>query len=100
MTNPIFEASGSWDLLFDVSTGRVIISKDIHNSFPASSAPGPGVTPVLARSGTLKADAPLGNDDDTGRTKDIGQKTDIVARSDCSDNLFVEDVMAHLMLHL
>ena len=100
VTNPIFESSGSWDLLFDVSNGRVIVSKDINSTFPPSSASGHlGVTPINSRSGILKAEGSLGNEDDVGRApgkegRDAGQKSDFVARTDSPDNLFMEDVGA------
>ena len=103
VTNPIFEATGSWDVLFDIGTSRVIISKDINVNCPpgAGATGGPatvsGNVPAVfnaARSGPLKAESSLG-EDDVGRVgKDATQpsKNEFVAKADSPDNLFIEDV--------
>jgi hypothetical protein len=102
VTNPIFEATGSWDVLFDIGTSRIIISKDINANCPPSATGGPAtasgnVSTVssIARSGPLKAEPSLGSEDDVGRVgKDATQpsKNEFVAKADSPDNLFIEDV--------
>lgn len=95
--NPIFESSGSWDLLLDVGGSRVVVSKDIHTSFPPTSVAIPTSSPVLTRAGTVKAESSVGSEDDIGRGKE-GQKSDFIARTDSADNLFMEDVSPHLLI--
>ena len=111
MTNPIFESSGSWDVLFDIGTSRVIISKDINVNCPPSTVPTGGSASLsgnavaatnFARSGPLKAEASLGIDDDGRVGKDTPQtsKNEFVAKADSPDNLFIEDVSDSLVLAL
>jgi hypothetical protein len=106
VTNPIFEATGSWDVLFDIGTSRVVISKDINvNCPPSASATGGSTTASgnvptvnsIARSGPLKSEPSLGSEDDIGRVgKDATQsKNEFIAKADSPDNLFIEDVSAH-----
>ena len=100
VTNPIFESGGSWDLLLDIASGRVIISKDIHTSCPPTyTAPAPS----LLRTGTFRVEHSTASEDDFGRigTKDgppPGQKSELVARADSHDNMFMEDVSSILCL--
>jgi Stabilization of polarity axis len=89
--NPIFETSGSWDLLMDVGGGRVVVSKDIHISFPPTSVTSPISPQLIIRTGTLKAEGSVGNEDDIGRGRE-GQRSEFTARTDSVDNLFLEDV--------
>lgn len=93
VTNPIFETSGSWDLLCDVGTGRVVVSKDIHTSHPPSGQP-TGAPPLISRTGTLKADSSIGSEEDAGRRDTLpGQAgSTFVGKSDGGDNAFIEDV--------
>jgi Stabilization of polarity axis len=96
VTNPIFESSGSWDLLCDVGGGRIVVSKDIHSSHPPSGVQlGPSST--LTRNGTLKADNSIGSEDDLGRIpgrEKEASKSDFTAKADSADNVFIEDVSA------
>lgn len=91
VTNPIFESSGSWDLLCDVGTGRIVVSKDINTNHPPSNT-----TPAihtLARTGTLKAEGSLGSEDEMTRpSKDLGADRRGEFKPDNADNLFMEDV--------
>jgi Stabilization of polarity axis len=88
VTNLIFESSRSWDLLCDVGTGRMVVSKDIHTNFPLTPSSGPWGQP-LTRSGTLRAEPSIGSEDDFGRSR---EKPEFVARADNYDNIFMEDV--------
>jgi hypothetical protein len=101
VTNPIFESGGSWDVLFDVASGRVIIHKDIHANFPPAVTPAP---PSLLRAGTFKAEPLATSEDEFGRLpggKEGGvaaQKSDFVAKADSADNLFMEEVSRSMSL--
>lgn len=99
VTNPIFEASGNWDLLCDVSTGRMVVSRDIHANYPA--APINMQSQLLIRTGTIRAENGLALDEDIVRTsRDAGvtaPRPDFMAagKADGSpDIIFIEDVSA------
>ena len=87
MTNLIFESSKSWDLLCDVSTGRMVVSKDISTTYPHT--PPPTLAPqLLTRAGTLKAESSIGSEEEFGKLR-----TDYSSsKSDNYDNMFMEDV--------
>lgn len=93
VTNPIFETSGSWDLLCDVGTGRVVVSKDIHAAHPPSGPPS-GAPPLISRTGTLKTETSIGSEEDMGRREPMpGQpQSTFAGKSDGGDNAFIEDV--------
>jgi len=100
VTNPIFETSGSWDLLMDIGTGRVVVSKDIHISFPVAATP-PAIVPLVARTGVIRAENSAASEEEIARiaTRDgaqSNQRSDFAARPDSLDNLFIEDVRALL----
>ena len=94
VTNPIFEAAGSWDLLCDIGTNRMVVHKDIYNSHPASWAP--SSSQLIIRTGTLKAESSVGSEDEVVRvqTKEGGlaQKPEFAGRPDNADNVFIDDV--------
>lgn len=93
MTNPIFESSVSWDLLCDVGSGRMVISKDVHTNHPVSPTANP--IQLIIRSGTLKAEGSLNSEEEMARpSKDLGQvqKTEYMNKADTADNIFIEDV--------
>lgn len=101
VTNPIFESTGSWDLLCDVGGGRMIVSKDIHASHPQSGTQG-GAPALTLRTGTLKADASIGSEDDLGRIPGREKEPprgDYTAKADSADNVFIEDVSAQEVNH-
>ncbi|KAI0261594.1 spindle pole body interacting protein [Gloeopeniophorella convolvens] len=101
VTNPIFESSGSWDVLCDVGGGRMIVSKDIHSSHPPPGLPS-GVPPLIMRTGTLKAESSIGSEDDIGRApgrEKEAQKSDFTARADNADNVFIEDIITAINYH-
>lgn len=86
MTNPIFESSRAWDLLFDISSGIATIAKDIHTTYPVVT-PAFGV-PSITRSGTLKAETSVGSETDLDRKE--GSKSEGIITN--SDRIFIEDV--------
>ncbi|KAF5346342.1 hypothetical protein D9758_011477 [Tetrapyrgos nigripes] len=97
VTNPIFQTSSSWDLLLDISTGNVTVAKDIHIKYPVTlTSLGPG--PLVTRSGTLKAEASLGSEEDAARGKDA-PKGEYPSKSDNADNLFIEDIKSAIEFH-
>ncbi|KAI0703720.1 spindle pole body interacting protein [Cytidiella melzeri] len=101
VTNPIFEASVTWDLLCDIGSSRMVISKDIHQNYPAAGVPVPPVQ-LITRSGTLKAEGSLGSEEEMSRpSKDLNptQKADFVGKAETADNVFMEDITAAISMH-
>ncbi|KAI0631091.1 spindle pole body interacting protein [Trametes polyzona] len=100
VTNPIFETAGSWDLLCDIGTNRMVVSKDIHINHPASWS---SSNPLIIRTGTVKAEGSVGSEEDAVRvqTKEGGsvQKTEFAGRPDSADNIFIEDVLGAIASH-
>lgn len=93
VTNPIFEASANWDLLCDIGSSRMVISKDIHQNHPTGAPVNP--VQLIVRSGTLKAEGSLGSEEEISRpSKDLNpvQKADFVGKVETADNIFMEDV--------
>lgn len=88
VTNPIFESSRAWDLLFDISSGSVTIAKDIHTNYPPVT-PAYGA-PLITRSGTIKAETLMGPDAEFERRE--GTKNEGITTN--SDKIFIEDVGA------
>lgn len=86
MTNLIFESSKSWDLLCDVSTGRMVVSKDISTTCPYS--PPPTLAPHLSSRGALKAESSVGSEEEFGKLRSDHSSS----KSENYDNLFMEDV--------
>jgi hypothetical protein len=80
----------------DVGGGRIVVSKDIHTSFPPTSVTSPISPQLILRTGTLKAEGSVGSEDDIGRGRE-GQKSEFTARTDSVDNLFMEDVSLLLL---
>ncbi|KIK47017.1 hypothetical protein CY34DRAFT_799863 [Suillus luteus UH-Slu-Lm8-n1] len=102
VTNPIFETSGSWDLLMDIGTARVVVHKDIHISFPTTMAPPALVNTMIPR--PIKAENSTGSEDDIQRIatrdgKDGNQKSEFAARQDSLDNMFIEDLISAITSH-
>jgi len=88
VTNPIFLSSRAWDLLLDIGSGAVTISKDIHTRYPLSNLQ----IIQSSRFGTLKSDNPIASEDEVARTlkesrADSGTKIDYNA-----DKNFIDDV--------
>ena len=77
----------SWDLLLDISSGAVTVSKDIHLRYPVSNV----LLIQLPRSGGLKSEPSIGSEDEVGRAskepKMDGSKIDYNA-----DRNFIDDV--------
>ncbi|KAH9941624.1 mesa protein [Epithele typhae] len=100
VTNPIFEAAGSWDLLCDIGTNRMVVHKDIFANHPALWTP--AANSLISRAGTIKAEQLLGEDDAVrGPTKDGGatQKPEFTGRPDSTDNVFIEDILSAIAAH-
>ncbi|KAI9509047.1 spindle pole body interacting protein [Russula earlei] len=100
VTNPIFESSGSWDLLCDLAGSRMIVSKDIQSvQLPSGTQ---GLSSTFARSGTLKAESSIGSEDELGRLpgrEKETQKSDFTAKADSADNVFIEDIITAINFH-
>ncbi|KAI0760198.1 spindle pole body interacting protein [Fomes fomentarius] len=102
VTNPIFEAAGSWDLLCDIGTNRMVVHKDIYLNHPASWAPSSG--PLMSRTGTLKAESSIGGSEDEVvrvQTKEGGpsQKAEFAGRQENADNVFIDDILSAIASH-
>ncbi|KAF9027622.1 spindle pole body interacting protein [Hymenopellis radicata] len=98
VTNPIFESSRAWDLLLDISTGHVVVAKDIHATYPTT--PGQAFNPpLITRSGTLKAEASLGVDDEMMKAGGKGPADFVPKADNNADSLFMEDIKAAIEYH-
>jgi hypothetical protein len=76
----------------------MIVSKDIHLSHPPSGTQG-GPPSLIIRTGTLKAEASIGSEDDLGRISGRDKeapRNDYTAKADSADNVFIEDVSAEI----
>ncbi|KAL9711825.1 hypothetical protein Ac2012v2_004898 [Leucoagaricus gongylophorus] len=93
VTNPIFESSRAWDLLFDISSGNVTIAKDIHATYPVVT-PAFGIPPIT-RSGTLKTEISVGSETDFERKE--GTKNEAITTN--SDKIFIEDIRTAIEDH-
>lgn len=96
VTNPIFESAGSWDVLCDVSTGRMAISKDIHARYPASAIVQAAHT--IMRTGTLKAEGSLGEEDIIRLGSQASEKK-VEPKTDNADNFFMEEITTAIGSH-
>ncbi|KAL1680544.1 docking domain of Afi1 for Arf3 in vesicle trafficking-domain-containing protein [Schizophyllum commune] len=92
VTNPIFEQLGTWDVLFNIATGNVTISKDILTTYPPTPpAAGFGSASISReRAATLRTENSIGSEDGTGRD---------ASKTDNADNLFIEDIRAAIDYH-
>ncbi|KAF8627217.1 hypothetical protein AX15_004479 [Amanita polypyramis BW_CC] len=95
VTNPIFESSRTWDLLLDISSGVVTVSKDIHLRYPASNVP----FIQSPRSGGVKSEPSIGSEDEVGRAlkepkMDGGGKIDYN-----TDKNFIDDIRTAIEDH-
>ncbi|KAI3602752.1 spindle pole body interacting protein [Moniliophthora roreri] len=96
VTNPIFETSRLWDLLLDIGSGTVTVSKDIHTAHPVT---GTGfIAPLILRSGTLKAESSVSNEDEL-RSKEPNKADFVVKPDNTTDNLFIEDIKSAIDYH-
>ncbi|THH12133.1 hypothetical protein EW145_g183 [Phellinidium pouzarii] len=90
VTNPIFESAGSWDLLCDIGSGRMVVHKDIYTSWPVVPPPPPPGS-MLMRTGTIKVEPSAGNEEEMGRSSSQintpGSKSEFSGKADSSDNI-------------
>ncbi|KAJ6594580.1 stabilization of polarity axis-domain-containing protein [Mycena capillaripes] len=101
VTNPIFKASPTWDLLLDISTGSVTVARDIHSTYPVSAGMPLGV-PSIVRSTTFNTETSLGSEEDIVRAanaKDGGRADFAVKADNNADNLFIEDIKSAIEYH-
>ncbi|PFH46608.1 hypothetical protein AMATHDRAFT_69501 [Amanita thiersii Skay4041] len=95
VTNPIFETSRTWDLLLDIGSGVVTVSRDIHLRYPVIN-----VAPIMSHSlrpGILKMEASFGSEDEIGRKE---SKMDNLAKIDYNtDKNFIEDIRSAIEDH-
>ena len=74
--------------MLDIGTGTVTVSRDIHTVHPVTTT---GLfSPLMSRTGTIKAEASVVGEDDGRGNKDFVLKTD-----NTTDNLFIEDVSTY-----
>jgi hypothetical protein len=79
----------------------MIVSKDIHSSHPQSGTQG-GPPALTTRTGTLKAEASIGSEDDLGRISGREREAprgDYTAKADSADNVFIEDIITAINFH-
>ncbi|KAH6913778.1 mesa protein [Coprinopsis sp. MPI-PUGE-AT-0042] len=96
VTNPIFESSKQWDLLLDISTGNVMVAKDIHLTCPVSSITGLPA-PFITRAGTLKPESSVGSEEEIARLAKEGK--DSAFRENNADKIFIEDIRTAIEDH-
>ena len=86
--NPRFEELPStWDVLCNLETGRVTVSKDIRGGAMGSIKSG--------RSSEISLSASIVKVDDDGSAATPASKMNAQAKSDCVDNQFMDDVSGH-----
>ncbi|KAK7448818.1 hypothetical protein VKT23_013548 [Stygiomarasmius scandens] len=98
VTNPIFESSRSWDLLLDIGTGNVKVAPDILGKYPVAPTHLGGPGPLVTRTGTLKAEASLGSEEEVSRGREP-PKNEYAGKPDNADNLFIEDIKSAIEFH-
>lgn len=90
VTNPIFETAGEWDLLCDISSSRMVVSKDILIDHPPTAIA--TSTSALGRTATLKTEGSLGSEEDMLRPGNMPPADKKGEYKSDNDNLFMEDV--------
>ncbi|KAL1746446.1 stabilization of polarity axis-domain-containing protein [Schizophyllum fasciatum] len=93
VTNPIFQQQlGAWDVLFDIATGTVTVSKDIYSTYPPTPpAAGFGSATSRERAATLRTESSIGSEDGAGK--------DTSKADNNADNLFIDDIRAAIEYH-
>ena len=98
MTNPIFESAGEWDLLCDISTSRMVVSRDILVHHPPTAVATSGHT--INRTATLKTEGSLGSEEDMMRpSKDLPLSEKRGEYKTDNDNYFMEDVSISTLIN-
>ena len=103
VTNPRFEELHmTWDVLCNLETGRVTVSKELKTHSPP--APGAGAGMSASQTGTMRS----GRSSDTSLTGSIvkveedgmastpAAKMQSTSKADCVDNQFMDDVRSTL----
>ncbi|KAF8143329.1 mesa protein [Mycena galopus ATCC 62051] len=99
VTNPIFKSSPTWDLLLDISTGSVTVARDIHNTYPVSTAMPLGI-PSMVRTTTFNTETSLGSEEEIIRAANAKDgKGDFAKADNNADNLFIEDIKSAIEYH-
>ncbi|GJJ15121.1 hypothetical protein Clacol_009396 [Clathrus columnatus] len=98
VTNPIFESMPIWDVLCDINTGKITISKDIRPVAPPPSL-FPSPPPIVPRSGTVRSDSSGYDDEIVPLRRESNTGKEFVAKSDHPDNLFMEDILSAISCH-
>lgn len=72
----------------------MVVSKDIHTNYPATSIQINNPNQLLIRTGTLKAEGSLGSEEDIIRPSGVNAvpKAEYSSKGENQDNLFVDDV--------
>ncbi|TCD66558.1 hypothetical protein EIP91_001226 [Steccherinum ochraceum] len=98
VTNPIFESAGEWDLLCDISSSRIVVSKDIAIHHPPTAVAASAHS--LNRTVTLKTEGSLGSEEDMLRpSKDLPPTEKKGEYKVDNDNLFMEDITSAISFH-
>ncbi|WWC70797.1 uncharacterized protein I206_104749 [Kwoniella pini CBS 10737] len=113
VTNPRFEElPTTWDVLCNLETGKITVSKNLQSSNPltASSIGSTGGTINSSNVGSLRSgrssETSLGNssmikvEDDPSTTSGTPQaKMNSIAKSDCIDNQFMDEILSATTSH-
>lgn len=97
--NPLFETAATWDLLLDINTGRMVVGKDIHSSYPGSGPAQARMTRGDSFSSMVDEDIGRGPPPLPRDTAPVGSKSQFSAQADNPDNVFIEDVIAAISYH-
>ncbi|KAJ8454929.1 hypothetical protein ONZ45_g19115 [Pleurotus djamor] len=95
VTNPIFESLRMWDVLFDIASGQVTVSKTIFSAYPLVHLPQIGGTSLVSRmAAPTRQESVVGADNDATKLPATnGVKPEFLTRSEASmDSLFIEDI--------
>lgn len=81
-----------WDVLCNIDTGKITVSKDLRPVAPPPSL-FPSPPPIIPRSGTVRSDS-SGHDDEVvpPRKESASGAKEFNARNDHPDNIFMEEV--------
>jgi hypothetical protein len=95
VTNPIFEKTGAWDILFNIASGKVMVHDDIGINCPVSVPPALNTAPFVNRTGTVKAESSISSEKDIRDGKgEFGGN-----RAENADTMFIEDIQSAINFH-
>ena len=99
VTNPRFEElTHTWDVLCNLETGRVTVSKDLKSVAGSGTGAGSGSIPRGSRTSDVSLSGSMVKVDDDSAPNTPAVKMSASSRPDCTDNQFIEEVRPLLPL--